>query len=342
MRPGCAPRTRVVACLGVWAAAVSCGVAAPEVRFSGETMGTTYHVTIANPSTSAARWQPAIDTLLERVNDLMSTYRVESELSRVNHGPAGEWIPVSPELHRVLRAAAEVSEWTGGAFDATVGPLVNLWGFGPVDRGVRLPTAGEIAAARERTGPGLLALRDEPPAVRKGRADVYVDLSAIAKGFGVDEVAALLDGRGARNYLVEIGGEVRVRGVNARGGPWRVAVERPDAGVRGFSGVLALTDRAVATSGDYRNYFERDGRRYSHAIDPRTGEPVDHDLALVTVVDTSTMMADGWATGLLVLGPEEGYRLAERFGLAALFVRRTDSGLVAHATPTFTPYLGGE
>lgn len=301
------------------------------LAFGGHTMGTTYSVQIVDPppQLDATALQRQVDDLLEEINDSMSTWRADSELSRFNANPSTDWVAVSPALAAVVGTAQAVSAASDGAFDITVGPLVDLWGFGassdPTQPPATRPTADAIAATRARTGFRQLEVRTAPPALRKARPDLALDLSAIAKGHGVDRVAALLSAQGYEDFLVEIGGELVGRGVNAQGEPWRIAIERPDPGLtRRPLQVLPLAGRALATSGDYRNYFEQDGVRYSHSIDPNRGEPVYHRLASVTVIADSAELADAWATALLVLGPERGPDLASAEGLEALFLIRTD------------------
>ncbi|MBK5930111.1 FAD:protein FMN transferase ApbE [Halochromatium salexigens] len=308
----------------------------------GSTMGTNYSVQIVEPSAALDR-----DALAEQINarladitTLMSTYQPGSELSRFNNADVTEWFLVSPELEAVVEAAQAVSEASAGAFDVTVGPLVNLWGFGPSPRIEDLPSAGDIQAARARVGWRQLEVQAQPPALRKSRPDLYVDLSAIAKGYAVDQLAGLVESHGIVDYLVEIGGELRGRGVNGHGEPWRIAIERPDAGQRAVFQVVALRDLGMATSGDYRNFVEIDGQRYSHTIDPATGRPVGHRLASVTVLADDCMQADAWATALLVLGPERGLALAEQRGLAALFIEHAreaadGDAFVTQATAAF-------
>ncbi|NBC46541.1 MAG: FAD:protein FMN transferase ApbE [Gammaproteobacteria bacterium] len=303
----------------------------------GATMGTTYSVQIVEPATDLDRAALAerIEARLAAINAQMSTYQPDSELSRFNASPSTDWCPVSEELVSVLKTAQGVSRASGGAFDVTVGPLVNLWGFGPTVSAEALPTAGEIAAARARVGWQQLRLREQPPAVRKTRADLSVDLSAIAKGYAVDRIAELLESADITDYLVEIGGELRGRGRNGRGQPWQIAIERPETDKRAIFRVVALRDLGMATSGDYRNFFEVEGRRYSHTIDPATGRPVGHQLASVTVLAESTMRADAWATALLVLGPDRGMGLAEERGLAALFIEHAGETFEARASDAF-------
>lgn len=308
------------------------------IWLTGETMGTGYSVKIvALPvSIDPAVLDRDIAKLLSEVNDLMSTYQADSELSRFNRNRSTDWIAVSAELVEVLEEAEKISRLSGGAFDVTVGPLVNLWGFGPSWDTDKIPPAQAVGAERERVNFKRLQIRRTPPALRKERGDIYVDLSAIAKGYGVDRIADFLEARGIRNYLVDIGGEERIKGHGPRGGPWRIAIEQPLAGKREVQRIFELDSHGVATSGDYRNYFERDGKRYSHSIDPRTGRPITHKLASVTVVSATAMRADALATALLVLGPEEGFRLAEREQIAALFMIKTLKGFMEKSTASFT------
>jgi thiamine biosynthesis lipoprotein len=304
---------------------VGCGRGFEHHR--GSTMGTYYEVTSRCP---AGGLEGEIDATLEGVNMAMSTYLPQSELSRFNAHRGNDWFAVSQPLADLVMVARSISEDSDGAFDVTVGPLVNLWGFGPGGRDA-LPDDADIAAARAVVGYRLLESRFDPPALRKRFADLYVDLSAIAKGYGVDEVGRLLDRRGCTDWLVDIGGEVAARGESPSRREWRIGVEVPD-GTRMVQRVVMLTDVAVATSGDYRNYVEHDGVRVAHSIDPRTGRPAAHALASVSVVLPDAMHADGWATALHVLGPEDGFALARARGIAALFVVR---GAGADGAPAF-------
>jgi thiamine biosynthesis lipoprotein len=315
----------------------ACGDRAPSWQLSGNTMGTQFNVTVAQPLEQEERegLQQDIDAELEEVENAMSTYLVHSDISRFNASTSPDWFPVSESTCRAIEIAARVSSLSEGAFDVTVGPLVNLWGFGPAPARIDPPPQAAIDAALERVDYRLVRADCEQPALKKEQPDVYVDLSAYAKGFGVDRVAELLDSRGILRYLVEIGGELRMRGLNAHGARWSVAIESPDAGGRNVSRIVAITDTAMATSGDYRNFFEYRGERYSHTIDPRTGRPTTHALASVTVVDESAALADAMATALLVLGPESGFNLARREGIPAYFQLRTASGLTERLTPAF-------
>ncbi len=309
-------------------------------EFTGLTMGTTYSVMInaATLPLSRQQLQVRFDAILNRVNMEMSSYLPESELSRINNTDSTDWLSVSASLMRVLQAARELSRLTGGAFDVSVGPLVNLWGFGP-QQDFTVPEEEQIDTALRLVGYQKLQLDPAASNLKKAAAGMYIDLSAIAKGYGVDEIADYLDGLQLDNHLVEIGGEIRARGVNDKQVAWQIGIEQPVGGQRGVRKIIKLENIAMATSGDYRNFFEKDGIRYSHAIDPRTGHPVTHGLVSVTVLHPSTMLADAWATGLLVLGPERGLELARQNGLAAYFIIHNDAGFREESTPAFKPYF---
>ena len=311
------------------------------IVITGPTMGTTYAVklAVAGAGVDAGTLQAQIDSLLERIDGQMSTWRADSELSRFNSSRNSGWFPVSAETAYVVEAAAAISALSHGAFDVTVGPIVNLWGFGPERREAGPPSEQQIQATMARVGYRYLAVRASPSALRKQRPDVYVDLSAIAKGFAVDEVARLLDEQHIQSYLVEIGGELRARGSKADGTPWKVAIEQPRPGERAVQSIVALRDHAIATSGDYRNYVEKDGKRYSHTINPRTGRPIVHGLASVSVITASAMRADALATAIMVMGPEEGYRLAVDEALAAQLIIRSEDQHRVMATPQFERFL---
>lgn len=297
-------------------------------RYGGSTMGTYYEVTARCPVDVG----PVIAAELEAVNDEMSTYLPDSTLSRFNSAPADTWFPVERSLAEVVAAAEALHRESGGAFDVTVGPLVNLWGFGPTES-LGIPDREAVEATLEGIGHEHLQVRFDPPALRKRRA-LYVDLSAIAKGHGVDRVVNRLEEQDCDALLVDVGGEVRATGESPSGRAWRIGVEVPDPESQGgVQRVIELDGGALATSGDYRNFIESDGRRYSHTIDPRTGYPVDHGLASVTVLHPSAMWADGYATLLNVLGPEEGLAFARSRQLAVLMVVRTDSGFRERYTP---------
>ena len=313
--------------------------AAETASLHGETMGTTWSVRlVVPPGRDLGAIRAGIQGRLDRVVAAMSPWLAGSDLCRFNAAPAGTWQALPPALHRVLAAALAMARASGGAYDPTVGPLVDLWGFGPAGPRDAAPTAAAIAAARARVGWQRIELDGAGRARHPGQAGI--DLCAIAKGFAVDDVAAWLARGGIGNVLVEVGGELSGRGVKPDGRPWWVAVEAPpDA--RGLDQtVVALHGLSVATSGDYRRFFDDDsGVRRAHTIDPRTGWPAAHPLASVTVVHPSCMMADALATALTVLGPADGPRFARREGIAALFVARDGAGHAETLTPALAAML---
>lgn len=310
----------------------------PEFTLSGNAMGTQYAVNLVAPGDDIDREKlgALLTDTLRAIDDRMSTYKPGSELSRFNASPGIDWVPASAELCTVIDNALDISALTGGAFDVTVGPLVNLWGFGPDGDRSAPPDDDSIAAAQRRVGYDALQADCDVPALRKGRPDIYVDLSAYAKGYAVDRLAEVLDQHGALNYLVEIGGELRMRGHNAKGGNWAIAVEKPAEHSRLVQTIVHLSDNAMATSGDYRNYFESGGRRYSHTIDPRSGRPVTHNVASVTVIHPRAATADALATALLVMGPADGPGFANEHGLAAYFLVRGETAIEEQMTAAFS------
>lgn len=299
---------------------------AEPAELTGSTMGTTWSVKwTGDPASPADDLHSRIQSRLADINRLMSTYDPESELSRFNRSETTDWFPVSAETALVVARALEIAELSGGAFDPTVGPLVNLWSFGPDRRTFAPPADEDLQQAQTAVGYQRVSVRNTPPALRRSDPQIQLDLSAIAKGFGVDALSALLDEAGVTNYLVEIGGEVRARGIN-EDHPWRLGIERPAELREGLAATVELEHGALATSGDYRNYFVKDGERFSHTIDPATGRPVTHTLASVSVLADDCMTADGWATALLVLGPQKGLEFANQQQLAAYFLIRDGDG----------------
>lgn len=305
------------------------------VQFGGPTMGTTYHVRIVAESSavSIAGLKAKIEALLADIDRQMSTYRPDSELSQFNRAPGGDWFPISQATAEIVTAAREISRNTDGALDVTVGPLVRLWHFSPQtavpsgsNRRFTPPSDEVLSAARAHVGYQKLDVQLDPPALRKKTSALEVDLSSIAPGYTVDRMAGLLTEHRVQNFVVEIGGEVRVAGRRADGQPWRIAIERPLADRREKLLTLPLSDAAISTAGGYRKSFEHGGRRYSHIIDPATGRPVEHSLLSVTVVAETCLAADGWDTPLLVLGPARGYQCAEKHNIAAMFISRDLAG----------------
>lgn len=311
---------------------------ANQVVFSGQTMGTTYSikVVVAEDQIDKPRIKTQIEQLFERINARMSTYRADSEISRFNEAPRNEWFPVSPALVYLVNQANSLHALSGGAFDITVGASVNMWGFGPSGRHSSMPSEAAVKASMDVVGQEMLQWRESPPALRKS-ANLYLDLSAIGKGYAVDLVADFLIEKGLLRHLVEVGGEIRVLGNNMQDKPWRIAIERPDTATRGvvWRDFSLTNGGAVATSGDYRNFIEHEGVRYSHMIDARTGMPAQGDLASVTVLAERAAWADGLVTMLNVLGADAGFVLAEREKIAALFIIRQGQGYSERATSWF-------
>lgn len=337
-----APRRFVAWCLVAFALA-SHGVLAadPALRLSGRSMGTSWQVTLARAPSDRDALQREIEAELQHLTARLSTWEPDSDLSRFNRS-VETWQTLPPDLHAVLSYALELARDTGGAYDPTVGPLVNLWGFGPDGaRRTAPPSRDDIAAARARVGWNRIELDGARQRARQP-GGMFVDISSLGPGYAVDRIAARLRAAGHADFLVELGGEMRAAGKRPGGDAWYIAVERPDTGDdtgaaddEGFDLVVALHDAAIGSSGDYRVGFESGGRRYSHTIDPRRGEPVDHALAAVSVIASGAMQADALAAALLVLGPDEGWRYAEQRALAAVFTLRDGDRYERRMTPAF-------
>ena len=296
------------------------------ITFQGPIMGTTYTVKVISQgleNKAQSEVDQAIISTLESVNSSMSTYLRSSELSKFNDHLSLSPFPASDEILRVMSEAKRVAKLSNGAFDVTVGPLVDAWGFGP-EKTTTPPTPGQIELLRESIGYEKLKIGDEH--LSKTAINLRCDLSAIAKGFGVDKVRDTLEQLGFKNFMIEVGGEVITKGRRLDGRIWRIGIEKPDPSGVSIQRAIELDSMAMASSGDYRNYREIDGKRVSHTIDPRTGSPVTHRLASVTVLHKSCMTADALATTLSVLGPEEGMQLANKSKIHALFLVRTPEG----------------
>lgn len=311
------------------------------LHYSDAIFGTSFTIKVSNlPDTvSTKEVRTQIKQLLDNLNAQMSTYQKDSELSIINANHSNDWLSVSAPLYAVLKQAHAVSVLSHGAFDITVGPLVNLWGFGPDPMSFVAPDDEVIKQHLVKLGYQNLLFDNENQRIKKTIAELYIDLSAIAKGYAVDQVGLLLESLGITDYMVEIGGELKLKGYNISNKPWRIAVEKPSAGNRMIQKVLPLSDISLATSGDYRNYFELEGVRFSHTIDPRTGKPITHKLASITILSDTTMKADALATALMVLGAERGAELAEQQNIAALFIIKTDDGFEEKASSSFVARL---
>lgn len=314
-------------------------VPASEQVFSGDTQGTTYTIKIARPTLSEEQRADVGKTVasrLESIDRAMSTWRSDSDISRFNASQETTPVKVAPELAEVMAIARETSDASGGAFDVTVGPLLAAWGFGPNKGEKQTPSDEELAAIRQRVGYKMVEVDQAACTLRKTRSDVSCDVSGIAQGYTVDKLALDLDALGCTDYMVEVGGEVRARGANARGVPWQIGIEKPVTTARVVDQVVPLANLSLSTSGDYRNYREENGVRLSHTIDPATGRPINHALASVSIVHEQCVLADAFCTALMVLGPEKGLELARQKGLAALFIIHTGDGQFSEkATPGF-------
>jgi len=307
--------------------------------FTGPTMGSTYTVKYVRSGDGPSKemLHSEVEALLGELDKQLSTYRSDSDVERFNALPAGSCESMPDMVRELVAAGGQLSADSDGAFDLTLEPLLNLWGFGPQGRGERVPSAEDISAARALTGQQHLSINGDR--LCKAVA-LQLDFNSIAAGYAVDLVIDRLKALGVQSYLVEITGELKAEGRKPDGSPWRIAIEAPRDDQRVAQKIVELDGMGVSTSGDYRNYFERDGRRYSHTLDPQSGQPIEHHLAAVTVIDKSTLRADGLSTALMVLGPEKGLALAERNGIAAFFVVREGQGFVTTSTKAFDELFG--
>lgn len=324
----------------------------PSWIFDGRTMGTTYHVKVDAPTQSLDGSTPdeqklsesqlgaKIQSALDSVNNAMSTYKDDSELMIFNNQSENESFAVSADLANVIAVSLEVAEQTNGALDISVGPLIELWGFGKSVTQNRVPTDAQIEAALKKTGVSALTLSNGM--LSKSKA-IRLDLSAVAKGFAVDKVASLLRDYGFNRFMVEVGGEIKVGAPKVSGDKWVLAIEKPVSHQRSIQQIIETDHIAVATSGNYRNFFERGGKRYAHFIDPRTGRPVEHSLASVTVLHPDAAYADAYATAFSVLGVEPTLALADKLNIPVYLIEMTDGDHGVNFTTkysrAFEPYL---
>ena len=321
---------------------VGCG-GKKEVLLTGRTMGTTYHVkAVVSTFYDEDDLQVKIEKRLEEINRSMSTYRADSEISRFNaQGEIGTPFPISNDFLSVMQVARRIFTLSEGAWDATVKPLVDLWGFGK-STGARVPSADEITQALSKVGFESIQISD-PRSLVKHRVGITLDLASIAKGFGVDQIALVLREDEVTDFLVEIGGEVVASGVRLDGENWKVGINRPQptAAFNAVYKVLKLHNRALATSGDYRNFFEVDGVRYSHVIDPRTGYPVSNGVVSVSIIADTCTLADGLATAVMVMGPQQGLAVID--GLknveGLIVVQRPDGAVLEYVSQGFEANL---
>ncbi len=318
----------------------ACKRGAALLDLAGSTMGTTYNVVAVDQGNQVDKkaLHQAIEANLSNVNALMSNWDAGSEVSRFNASSASAPMAVSAELAELIGAANEVNALSQGQFDLTLGPVIEAWGFGAKGGHANMPAPADLASVMETVGQDrLLTLANGQ--LSKANPDTQIYLSSIGKGFGVDQVADTMKGFGINDFMIEIGGDLYVSGLNPEGTPWQIGIESPDALSAQAYRVAQVSNLGMATSGDYRNYFEKDGQRYSHIIDANTGRPITHQTASVTVLAENAMLADAWATGLLALGAQRGLEIANDLNLAAMFIDRDasagDSGFTAYSSTAF-------
>lgn len=316
---------------------------AKVVTLSGKTMGTTYNVTAVGVPDKLEQTDlsDAVEAVLADVNAKMSNWDKNSEVSRFNASSETTPVGVSGNFIAVMTAANQVHELSGGKFDVTLGPLIELWGFGPRKPEDPVPSDAAVEKALEFVGQSKMLTVDETAStIAKQAPEVGINLSAIAKGYGIDAVAAKLAELGIENYMVEIGGDLVTAGQNDKGEAWKIGIEKPEPGEQAVELIVSLKNKGLATSGDYRNFVEYDGIRYSHIIDPVTGKPITHWTTSVSVLADNAMMADAWATAMLVLGSEKGLEVAEANNIAVYFISRDENGdkgaYVTEASSAFT------
>ncbi len=312
-----------------------------EIIYSGSVMGTTYEVKIISSKRIIPGMEKLIDTKLQSINKIFTTYDKSSELMILNESLINVPQIVSSDMMNVLAIAQDVYIKTNGSFDPTVASLVNLWGFGPQLSVQKVPNDQQISSLLNLIGLNKLLIDREKNLVTR-LTDIKIDLSAIAKGYAVDYIARLLDGYKIENYLVEVGGELRMKGNNVNGTNWFIAIERPYFIQTGVQEVIQITDSGLATSGDYRNYFEKDGSRYSHMIDPRSGYPIKHNLVSATVIAKSATEADAFSTAMMVLGPQQAIKVAKENNIPVYLIIKNGENFDAIFSKEFNQYLTGE
>lgn len=331
---------RGLALLCLTAVLAGCGDREVAVRtLAGYSMGTSYSVKLVATERQAEQLDGTVRARLDAVNAAMSTYLPRSDVSRFNAAEVDAWVTVSPLTLEVVTLALDIATASDGAFDPTIAPLVDLWGFGPQPRPDQVPDAASIERLLTDVGWQAIEVDGEANRLRK-TAPRELDLSGIAKGFAVDQVAEALAQADIASYLVEVGGELRFAGAKPGGEPWRVGIETPQSGTRSAYRILEVGDGAMATSGDYRNYYEEDGVRYSHTLDPSTGRPIRHSLVSVTVLADDCALSDAFATAMLVQGRQGAEALAKAEGLAVLLIEKTDQGFVSWQSERFQALYG--
>lgn len=320
-----------------------CDKAMPGMQLAGMQGTAMWHVTISDPPAGqdAATVSAGLSDAFARSGRVLATWDQNSEISHFNAYQGSDWFAVSPQLAQAVDIALKLGKQSGGLYDITIRPLVELWGFGSADEAKDvIPDQVAIDAARAKVGYQKLQVRLDPPALRKERPDLHVELASLADGFAADQGGLYLESLGIHNYMVEIAGEIRTRGLSPREDDWRIAIEKPLDTGRAIQQGIRLENAGLATSGDYRSFFMHDGKRYSHTINPLTGYPVQHKLASVSVLAETGTLADAYATLLMAMGEEEGKRFAAQHGLSAYFIwRNSQGGFATYATPAFANTL---
>lgn len=311
----------------------------------GKTMGTFWRVSVIGVDEAKAQALRAkVQAQLDADDRLLSTWKNDSALMRFNHAADTRPWPVSEAMADIVTLSLRIGAKTDGAMDITVGPLVNLWGFGPDKQPVATPDAQAIAAAKARTGLQHLQVINQSGRqfLQKDIPDLFVDLSTVGEGYAADHLARLMEQEGISRYLVSVGGALVSRGMNGEGKPWRVAIQKPTDRENAVQAIVDINGHGISTSGSYRNYYELDGKRISHVIDPQTGQPIIHKLVSVTVIAPTALEADGWDTGLMVLGPEKAQQVVREQGLAVYMIVKEGEGFKTWMSPQFRTFLVGE
>nr|WP_318384143.1 FAD:protein FMN transferase ApbE [uncultured Enterobacter sp.] len=317
-------------------------VASPLTVLEGKTMGTSWRVSVIDlEKPKADELQQKIQSQLDADDQLLSTWKKDSALMRFNASASVTPWPVSEAMADIVTSALRIGSKTDGAMDITVGPLVNLWGFGPDKQPVSTPSQAQIDAAKARTGLQHLTVTQEAGRqyLQKDLPDLFVDLSTVGEGYAADHLARLMEQEGIARYLVSVGGALASRGTNGEDKPWRVAIQKPTDQENAVQAVVDINGHGISTSGSYRNYYELDGKRISHVIDPQTGRPIAHNLVSVTVIAPTALEADGWDTGLMVLGPQNAKEVVRREGLAVYMITKEGDKFVPWMSPQFEAFL---
>ena len=334
-------RAALMAALFLLAGCDTASQATPTV-LEGKTMGTSWRVSVVDITPQqATALQKKIQAQLDSDDWLMSTWKKDSALMRFNRSTSTAPWPVSEAMADIVTTSLRVGNKTDGVMDITVGPLVNLWGFGPDQQPIKTPTQAQIDAAKARTGLQHLTVinRAGEQFLQKDLPDLYVDLSTVGEGYAADHLSHLMEREGISRYLVSVGGALVSRGMNDKGLPWRVAVQKPTDRENAVEAVVDINGHGISTSGSYRNYYELDGKRISHVIDPRSGRPINHNLVSVTVISPTALEADAWDTGLMVLGTERAKEVVTREGLAVMMIMKEGDGFTTWMSPQFSAFL---